>query len=338
PTHTTYEAGGGTEHFLAYEDPDRDVLVAYLRLREPPEDAYDVEHREELAYPDALEGAAAVDDVVLVDQSPVGRTPRSNPVTYIKAFSHIRELFAEQPLATRRGYDKGHFSFNTSGGRCEACKGSGVKEVEMVFMADVQVPCDRCGGDRYTPEVLDVEYRGKSIRDVLELTVDEAIRFFIRQDRLGEKLWQLQRVGLGYLPLGQPANTLSGGEAQRLKVARELAQASGDRDHRLYILDEPTVGLGLAEVDRLVDVLDELVDAGNTVLVVEHNLDVIARADWVLDMGPGPADEGGEIVVAGPPKRVMDEEASHTGTFLRRYREASEGAPRADLAAGKAPA
>lgn len=208
----------------------------------------------------------------------------------------------------------------------------------MVFMADVQVPCDRCGGDRYTPEVLDVEYRGKSIRDVLDLTVDEAIRFFIRQDRLGEKLWQLQRVGLGYLRLGQPANTLSGGEAQRLKVARELAQASGDRDHRLYILDEPTVGLGLAEVERLVDVLDELVDAGNTVLVVEHNLDVIARADWVLDMGPGPADEGGEIVVAGPPKRVMEEDASHTGDFLRRYREATEGAPRTDLAAETAPA
>ncbi|MDP2496574.1 MAG: excinuclease ABC subunit UvrA [Candidatus Palauibacterales bacterium] len=286
----------------------------------------------------ALEGAAAVDDVVLVDQSPVGRTPRSNPVTYIKAFGEIRKLFAGQPLARRRGYDKGHFSFNTSGGRCDACKGSGVKEVEMVFMADVQVPCDRCGGARYTPEVLDVEYRGKSIRDVLDLTVDEAIRFFIRQDRLGEKLWQLQRVGLGYLRLGQPANTLSGGEAQRLKVARELAQASGDQDHRLYILDEPTVGLGLAEVERLVDVLDELVDAGNTVLVVEHNLDVIARADWVLDMGPGPADEGGDIVVAGPPKRVMEEDASHTGDFLRRYREATEAAPRADLAAETAPA
>ncbi len=271
-----------------------------------------------------LAGAGALSDVVLVDQSPIGRTPRSNPVTYIKAFGDIRTLFAEQPTARRRGYERGHFSFNVSGGRCEACKGAGEEQVEMVFMADVYVPCEACGGTRYRPEVLEVRYRGLNIHEVLQLTVDEAIRFFLRQDRIGEALWQLQRVGLGYLRLGQPATTLSGGEAQRLKVARELARSRGS-GRRLYILDEPTVGLGLGEIGRLMDVLEELVDEGHTVLVVEHNLDVVARADWVIDLGPEAAEGGGRIVAAGPPETVAGAEGSHTARYLRGHLEAREG-------------
>ncbi len=274
---------------------------------------------EETGSYEALEGAGVLDAVSLVDQSPIGRTPRSIPVTYIKAYGEIREIFAEQPLARERGYEPGHFSFNVSGGRCEACKGAGEETVEMVFMADVSVPCDECGGTRFGSEVREVTYRGLSIDQVLRLTVDEAIQFFIRQDRLGEKLWQLQRVGLGYLRLGQPATTLSGGEAQRLKIARELARAGRGAEHRLYVMDEPTTGLGLGEIDRLVDVLGQLVGSGNTVLVVEHNLEVIARADHVIDLGPGPAEEGGEIVFAGAPADLLDAEDSRTGRHLRRY-------------------
>jgi excinuclease ABC subunit A len=277
---------------------------------------------------DALEGTGALDEVAMVDQSPIGRTPRSNPVTYIKAFSPIRDLFARQPLSRRRGYEPGHFSFNVEGGRCEACKGAGEEQVDMVFMADVSTPCQICEGRRYRPEVLEVEYRGRNIHDVLQMTVDEAIRFFARQDRVGESLWQLQRVGLGYLRLGQPATTLSGGEAQRLKIARELARASGS-GRRVYILDEPTVGLGLSEISTLLQVLDELVTAGHTVVVVEHDLKVIRNADWIIDLGPGPAEEGGEIVVAGPPAEVEASEASVTGEYLRRHRAAVRERPAA---------
>jgi excinuclease ABC subunit A len=275
---------------------------------------------------DRLEGTSALDDVVLVDQTPIGRTPRSNPVTYIKAFGEIRRLFAEQPLSRRRGYTARDFSFNTSGGRCEACKGAGEELVEMVFLADVALTCELCGGSRYRAEILEVRYRERNIREVLELTVDEAIRFFLRQDRIGERLWQLQRVGLGYLRLGQPATSLSGGEAQRLKVARELA-ANRAVARRLYILDEPTVGLGLSELARLVDVLDELVEAGGSVLVVEHNLEVIARADWVIDLGPEAADAGGTLMAEGPPEAVAAEERSHTGRYLRTFFDKGRGAP-----------
>jgi excinuclease ABC subunit A len=236
---------------------------------------------------DTLEGLSYVDQVVLVDQSPIGRTPRSNPVTYVKAWDHIRKAFASEPLARERGYGPGHFSFNVAGGRCEECKGAGHVEIEMIFMADIFVTCDGCGGKRYKREVLDVKIRGKTVADVLELTVDEAIRFFIRERKLGKTLWQLQQVGLGYLRLGQPAPTLSGGEAQRLKIARELAGAAGRKGRKLYILDEPTTGLSGEDVKKLVGVLDRLVDAGNTVLVIEHNLDVIRLADWVIDLGPG---------------------------------------------------
>ena len=285
---------------------------------------------EETGEYEALEGAGALDEVVRVDQSPIGRTPRSIPVTYIDAFTPVRELFADQPLAKERDYEPGHFSFNVEGGRCEACKGAGEEEVEMVFMADVSSPCEVCGGKRFRPDVLEVEYRGRSIHDVLQMTVDRAIRFFLRQDRIGQALWQLQRVGLGYLRLGQPANTLSGGEAQRLKVARELARAAGS-GQRIYLLDEPTVGLGLGEIGKLIRVLDQLVDAGHTVLVVEHDLEVIRSADWVIDLGPGPAEQGGEIVAAGSPEAIMEAEGSLTGRHLRRHarEEAAEAGERA---------
>ncbi len=265
---------------------------------------------------DRLEGAELLEDVVLVDQRPIGRTPRSNPATYIGAFTPLRNAYAALPEARSRGYEAGYFSFNRPGGRCEQCKGAGEETVEMVFLADVSVPCEACGGSRYRAEVLEIGIRGRSIRDALDMTVDEAIRFFIRHDRLGARLWQLQRVGLGYLRLGQPATTLSGGEAQRLKIARELARRGG-AGHRLYILDEPTVGLGVAEVGTLVTVLRELVKEGHAVVVVEHNLDVVAEADWVIDMGPGAAEDGGRIVAAGPPAEIAESEASLTGLFLR---------------------
>ena len=265
---------------------------------------------------EGLDGIEPLSDVVLVDQRPIGRTPRSNPATYIGAFTPLRKAYAATPEARARGYEAGYFSFNRAGGRCERCKGAGEETVEMVFLADVSVPCEACDGSRYRPEVLDIRIRRRSIRDALDMTVDEAIRFFIRNDQLGARLWHLQRVGLGYLRLGQPATTLSGGEAQRLKIARELARR-GRAGRRLYILDEPTVGLGVAEVGTLSAVLRELVREGHTVVVVEHNLDVVADADWVIDMGPGPADAGGRIVAAGPPSAIAEAEASRTGAFLR---------------------
>ena len=272
-----------------------------------------------------LAGAELLEEVVLVDQSPIGRTPRSNPITYIKAYGEIRRLFAAQPEAKRRGFGPGHFSFNVQGGRCEACKGAGEEVVEMVFLADVSMPCEVCQGRRFKPETLEVKYRGRSIRDVLNLTVDEAIRFFIRQDRLGQALWQLQRVGLGYLRLGQSATTLSGGEAQRLKVARELARRSSKKQ-RIYIMDEPTVGLGLGEIGRFLGVLGQLVEAGNTVVVVEHDLDVIAAADWIVDLGPEAADAGGRVVVAGTPAEVIKAPGSHTGRHLAHHLQAAGSA------------
>jgi excinuclease ABC subunit A len=264
----------------------------------------------------SLEGLANLDEVVLVDQAPIGRTPRSNPVTYIKAWDAVRKLFAAAPISQERGYTPGHFSFNVEGGRCEECKGAGAVEVEMIFMADVYVPCEACGGRRYKREVLDVKVRGKSIAEVLELTVDEAIRFFIRERRLGKTLWQLQQVGLGYLRLGQPATTLSGGESQRLKVARELARVSGKKGRKLYILDEPTTGLAGEDVRKLVEVLGRLVEAGNTVVVIEHNLDVIRAADWVIDLGPDAGVHGGQVVGVGRPEAIASIPESHTGRYL----------------------
>ena len=264
-----------------------------------------------------LKGAEHLQDVLLIDQSPIGRTPRSNPVTYVKGFDDIRELFAAQPEARRRKLTAASFSFNMAGGRCETCEGAGAVMVEMVFLADVYVPCETCGGTRYRRDVLDVKIQGCSIADVLQFTVDEAIRRFRYQPRLGQALWHLQQVGLGYLRLGQPATTLSGGEAQRLKIARELAHSSKRTGRKLYILDEPTTGLHLDDVRVLIQVLDRLVDAGHTVLVIEHHLDVIKRADWVIDLGPEAGGDGGRVVVQGAPELVARSAGSHTGRYLR---------------------
>ncbi len=263
-----------------------------------------------------LKGLASLEDVVLVDQSPIGRTPRSNPVTYIKAWEHVRKLFAAHHLSTERGFGPGHFSFNVSGGRCEVCKGAGQVKIEMVFMADVYVRCDTCGGARYKRELLEVKVRGKNVSEILKLTVTEAIRFFIRERKLGQKLWQLQQVGLGYLRLGQAATTLSGGEAQRLKIAREFTSAAGKKGRKLYILDEPTTGLSGEDVGKLLEVLDRLVDGGNTVVVIEHNLDVVKAADWVIDLGPGAGARGGQVVAMGTPETVARVPESATGRYL----------------------
>jgi excinuclease ABC subunit A len=263
-----------------------------------------------------LEGAEWVQDVLLIDQSPIGRTPRSNPITYIRAFDEVRELYASQPLARQRKYTASTFSFNMAGGRCETCEGAGAVQVEMVFLADVFVPCETCGGTRFRRDVLDVTIHGKSIADVLQWTVEEAMTRFRHQPKLGTALWHLQQVGLGYLRLGQPATTLSGGEAQRLKIARELAGAGKKAGRKLYILDEPTTGLHLEDVRVLIAVLDRLVDAGHTVLVIEHHLDVVKRADWVIDLGPEAGPDGGRVVAQGTPEDVAAVRESHTGRYL----------------------
>ncbi|HKW47559.1 MAG TPA: excinuclease ABC subunit UvrA [Gemmatimonadaceae bacterium] len=294
-----------------------DVLMRALELRIHGEHSAKQHLGEAVGAFDTIAGVEALDDVVMIDQSPIGKSPRSNPVTYVKAFDEIRRIFADAPLSRQRGYSAGTFSFNVAGGRCETCEGAGYLEVEMVFMADVYVPCDDCGGKRFKPEVLDVRVNGRTIFDVLELTIDEAIRFFPREEKLGQALWQLQQVGLGYLRLGQPATTLSGGEAQRLKVARELALAGKKSGKKLYIMDEPTTGLHLEDIRRLAQVFDRLVDAGHTIVLIEHNLDVIKLADWVIDLGPEAGDRGGEVIATGRPEDVARVEGSHTGRWLR---------------------
>ena len=263
-----------------------------------------------------IAGWESLTDVVLIDQEPIGRSPRSNPVTYIKAFDDIRALFADVPLARQRKYTASTFSFNVKGGRCEKCEGAGYLEVEMVFMADVFVPCEDCDGQRFKPAVLDVKVGGRSIVEVLNLTVDQAIRAFPHEEKLGQALWQVQQVGLGYLRLGQPATTLSGGEAQRLKIARELIQSSKKSGKKLYVMDEPTTGLHLEDILKLSTVLDRLVDAGHTLVLIEHNLDVIKLADWVIDLGPDGGDGGGRLVAQGTPEQVAKVAASHTGRWL----------------------
>ena len=285
---------------------------------------------------DTLTGWEPIDDVVLIDQEPIGRSPRSNPVTYIKAYDEIRRLFAETSLARKRRYTPGTFSFNVAGGRCEACEGAGQLEVEMIFMADVFVACDDCGGRRFKPEVLDVRVNGRTIHETLQLTVDEAIRAFPREEKLGQALWQLQQVGLGYLRLGQPAPTLSGGEAQRIKIARELTAGAKSRGRKLYIMDEPTTGLHLEDIRKLVRVLDRLVDQGHTVVLIEHNLDVIKLADWVIDMGPEAGDGGGTVVAMGTPEEVVRVPESHTGRWLAGVlgREAARGSRGRDTRSG----
>src|SRR5215208_2608467 len=265
----------------------------------------------------AMTGTEVLDAAVLVDQEPIGRSPRSNPVTYVKAFDEIRRIFAATPLSRQRGYTAGTFSFHVAGGRCEACAGAGYVEDELVFMADVFVPCDQCGGKRFKQDVLEVTVGGKNIHDVLQLTVDQAIRFFPREEKLGLALWQLQQVGLGYLRLGQPATTLSGGEAQRIKIARELTHSGRSSGRKLYVMDEPTTGLHLEDIRKLATVMDRLVDAGHTLVLIEHNLDVIKLADWVIDLGPDAGVNGGRLVAMGRPEEVAAVEASHTGQWLR---------------------
>ena len=263
----------------------------------------------------AIRGLEQIDKVVVIDQSPIGRTPRSNPVTYTGAFTPIRELFAQLPAARVRGYDAGRFSFNVKGGRCENCEGGGLIKIEMHFLPDVYVECEVCRGKRYNRETLEITYKGKNIADVLDLTVDEAARFFRNVPTIAEKLNSLLDVGLGYLRLGQAGTTLSGGEAQRVKLATELAKKATGRT--VYILDEPTTGLHFADIEKLLEVLMKLRNAGNTIVVIEHNLEMIKCADWIIDLGPEGGEHGGEVVGSGPPERVTTIPASHTGQYLR---------------------
>jgi excinuclease ABC subunit A len=270
-------------------------------------------HPRPLAF-DGLGGVEWIDKVVDVDQSPIGRTPRSNPATYTGLFGPLRDLFARLPEAQVRGFDKGRFSFNVKGGRCEACKGDGLLKIEMHFLPDVYVTCDECAGRRYNRETIEVRYKGASIADVLEMTVSHAREFFKNVPSLRDKLVTLEEVGLGYMRLGQSSTTLSGGEAQRVKLSKELSRRATGRT--LYILDEPTTGLHFEDVRKLLEVLHRLVDAGNTVLVIEHNLDVVKTADHVIDLGPEGGDSGGWVVAEGTPEAVAACERSHTGTAL----------------------
>jgi excinuclease ABC subunit A len=262
-----------------------------------------------------LIGASRVDKVVQIDQSPIGRTPRSNPATYTGVFDLVRNLFARTREARIRGYAPSRFSFNVKGGRCEACQGQGTKRIEMHFLPDVYVECDVCKGTRYNRETREVRYRGRSIADILEMQVEEAIPFFSSFDKIKQILFALDHVGLSYMKLGQASTTLSGGEAQRVKLASELGRAP--TGHTLYVLDEPTTGLHFADIAKLLMVLNRLVDKGHTVLVIEHNLDVIKQADWIIDLGPEGGDRGGQIVTQGRPEDVAACEAGYTGRFLR---------------------
>jgi excinuclease ABC subunit A len=264
---------------------------------------------------DRISGMERIDKVINIDQSPIGRTPRSNAATYTNAFSPIRDLFARTKDARMRGYKPGRFSFNVKGGRCEACAGDGIIKVEMHFLPDVYVTCDVCKGRRYNRETLEVKYKLKSISDVLNMSVEEGADFFTNVPAIARKLKLLKDVGLGYVKLGQPAPTLSGGEAQRIKLARELSKIATGRT--LYLLDEPTTGLHFEDVRLLLGVLNRLVERGNTVLVIEHNLEVIKCADWIIDLGPEGGDEGGQVVVTGTPEQVAACQASHTGRYLK---------------------
>ncbi len=266
-----------------------------------------------------IKGIENIDKIINIDQSPIGRTPRSNPATYTGVFDIIREIFAETNEAKMRGYQKGRFSFNVPGGRCEACQGDGVLKIEMNFLPDIYVPCEVCKGTRYSRETNEVKYKGKSISDVLDMTVEEALDFFSNIPRIKTKIQTLADVGLGYIKLGQPSTTLSGGEAQRVKLATELSKRATGKT--LYILDEPTTGLHIADVHRLVDILQRLVDTGNTILVIEHNLDLIKTADHIIDLGPEGGDNGGEVIAIGTPEQICKNEKSYTGKFLKKYLE-----------------
>jgi excinuclease ABC subunit A len=269
----------------------------------------------EAAAHDSIKGLEHLDKVVDIDQSPIGRTPRSNPATYTGLFTPIRELFAGVPESRSRGYGPGRFSFNVKGGRCEACQGDGLIKVEMHFLPDIYVPCDVCKSKRYNRETLEIKYKGKSIHETLEMTIEEAREFFDAVPALARKLQTLMDVGLSYIKLGQSATTLSGGEAQRVKLSRELSKR--DTGKTLYILDEPTTGLHFADIQQLLDVLHRLRDHGNTVVVIEHNLDVIKTADWLVDLGPEGGSKGGQIIAVGTPEEVSEMKQSHTGYYLK---------------------
>jgi excinuclease ABC subunit A len=283
---------------------------------------------------DKITGLGAIDKVIEIDQNPIGRTPRSNPATYTKAFDHVRDLFAQLPEARTFGYTAGRFSFNVRGGRCEACEGAGVREVEMHFLANVNVTCEVCKGKRFNDGTLRVEYRGKNISQILQTPVEEAMQLFHNVPKLREILQTLDDVGLGYVALGQPATTLSGGEAQRIKLSRELARRQTGKT--LYVLDEPTTGLHFADVRRLLTVLQRLVDQGNTVLVIEHNLDVIKVADYVIDLGPEGGSRGGEVLATGTPEEVACSPRSYTGQFLKKLLGSRPAARRSSVREARA--
>ena len=268
---------------------------------------------------DDILGMEQLDKVINIDQSPIGRTPRSNPATYTGVFDMIRDLFASTPDAKARGYQKGRFSFNIKGGRCEACSGDGILKIEMHFLPDVYVPCEVCGGKRYNRETLEVRYKGKTIYDVLDMTVEEALKFFENVPSIYRKIETLNDVGLSYIKLGQPSTTLSGGEAQRIKLATELSRRGTGKT--VYILDEPTTGLHFADVHKLIEILRRLSEGGNTVVVIEHNLDVIKTADYIIDIGPEGGDRGGTVIAEGTPEQVADNPASYTGKYVKKYLE-----------------
>jgi excinuclease ABC subunit A len=277
---------------------------------------------------DTIVGTEAVDKVVNIDQSPIGRTPRSNPATYVGVFTPMRELFATVPEAKVRGYKPGRFSFNVKGGRCEACSGDGYTSIEMHFLPDVTVPCDVCGGQRYNREALEIRFKGKNIAEVLDMTVTEALEHFSNIPRIKNKLQTMHDVGLGYIRLGQPATHLSGGEAQRVKLSTELSKrATGST---LYILDEPTTGLSFEDCSHLLRVLHRLVDAGNTVVLIEHHMDLIKNADWIIDLGPGAGDGGGSVIAEGTPQQITESTDSHTGRYLKAHLLHRAVAPVAD--------
>ena len=266
-----------------------------------------------------IEGVEQLDKIIAIDQSPIGRTPRSNPATYTGVFDLIRDLFASTADAKAKGYNKGRFSFNVKGGRCEACSGDGIIKIEMHFLPDVYVPCEVCGGKRYNRETLEVKYKGKSIYDVLDMTVEDALKFFENVPSITRKIQTLYDVGLGYVRLGQPSTELSGGEAQRIKLATELSKRSTGKT--IYILDEPTTGLHFADVHKLIEILRRLSDGGNTVVVIEHNLDVIKTADYIIDIGPEGGDKGGTVIAKGTPEEVAESPVSYTGKYVKKYLE-----------------
>ena len=264
---------------------------------------------------ESIQGLEYLDKVIEIDQKPIGRTPRSNPATYTGVFTFIRDLFTQLPESKIRGYKPGRFSFNVKGGRCESCEGDGIIKIEMNFLPDVYVVCEICKGARYNRETLEIKYKGKNIADILNLSIEEASEFFKNIPKIKKKLVTLYDVGLGYIRLGQQATTLSGGEAQRVKLATELSRVSQDRT--FYILDEPTTGLHFEDINLLLAVLQRLVDRGNTVVVIEHNLDVIKSADWVIDLGPEGGEEGGQLIFSGTPEKLSEYPGSYTGTFLK---------------------